>query len=352
MHTRYLAAILSLAFVAMSCSSLASPETAATSGQIVITVVVSPTSESPENTKEPVPPAATAASTGAAAVSHQMEPSTSPGQGKTVFDVESSGTAPEKRAPYGDSLKINRFERPFLQDMTYIPDMDVATYNVSSDSDWYYVSVELIGDNPNNPLGIDYGVEIDLDGDGFGDYIIWAQPPYSKDWTTENVRVYADKNHDTGGKFADRSDAPFNGDGYETLIFDGGAGGDDPDLAWVRIDAGRGATVQFAFKKSLAGSRFMLGVVSDAGLKDVGKMDYGDRFTDAEAGSPEKSEADYPLKALFAVDNVCREGIGFNLTGREPQGCPLATKPTKEPQACPPPPGCKIWDPVACVCNG
>jgi hypothetical protein len=281
-----------------------------------------------------------------------MVPSDAPGQGKTVFDVESSATAPEKRAPYGDSLKINRYERPFLQDMTYVRDMDIVTYNVSSDNDWYYVSVELIGDNPNNSLGIDYGVEIDLDSDGFGDYIVWAQPPYSQDWTTENVRVYADKNHDTGGKFAEKPDVPFEGDGYETLIFNGGAGDKDPDLAWVRINAGPRATVQFAFKKSLGADRFMLGVVSDAGLKDVGKMDYNDRFTEAEAGSPEKSEADYPLKALFAIDNVCRDGIGFRLTGKEPGGCPPPEKPTKTPLACPAPPGCQNWDPVACVCNG
>jgi len=85
----------------------------------------------------------------------------------------------------------------------------------------------------------------------------------------------------------------------------------------------------------------MLGVISDAGLKDVAKLDYVDRFTEAEAGSPVKDKQYYPLKALFAVDNTCREAFGFKPTGDESQLCPRP-EPTKrpkepEPQATPAP---------------
>ena len=66
----------------------------------------------------------------------------------------------------------------------------------------------------------------------------------------------------------------------------------------------------------------MLGVFSDAGLKDVGKLDYVDRFTEAEAGSPVKDKLYYPLGALFAVDNTCQEAFGFEPTGYEPKLCP------------------------------
>jgi hypothetical protein len=38
-----------------------------------------------------------------------------PAPDKMIDDVESSGTGPEGRAPYGDSYKLNRFERPFLK---------------------------------------------------------------------------------------------------------------------------------------------------------------------------------------------------------------------------------------------
>ena len=80
----------------------------------------------------------------------------------------------------------------------------------------------------------------------------------------------------------------------------------------------------------------MLGVLADAGPKDPGKLDYVDRFTAAEAGSSVRDNKYYPLKALFAVDNVCREAFGFTPTGYEPQLCPREAPPaTKKPKATP-----------------
>jgi hypothetical protein len=277
-----------------------------------------------------------------------------------VYDVESQGTAPEKRAPYGDSHNINRFERPFLQDMTYVADLDILTYNVGQDDTWWYVSVQLIGADPNNPLGIHYAVELDLDADGFGDYILWAQPPYSTEWDTVPVQIFQDQNHDTSGISSTKSDAPIDTDGYETLIFDGSLNQPNPDMAFVRMVGGAQAAVQFAFQKSWSGTVFMLGTLADAGLRDVGQLDYVDRFTEAEAGSPVKDKVYYPLKALFAVDNACREAFGFRATGYEPQLCPRA-EPTPRPhntpdspQGCQPPPegcgGVTWYGEPYCVC--
>jgi hypothetical protein len=42
-------------------------------------------------------------------------------------------------------------------------------------------------------------------------------------------------------------------------------------------------------RSAVADDRFIYGVLADGGLKDVGKMDYVDRFTEFEAGSPIKS---------------------------------------------------------------
>lgn len=294
-------------------------------------------------------------------VTHTLFPASAPNS-RLFFDTESSGTAPEKRAPYGDSYDINRLERPFLQDMTYVPDLDVEAFSISSDENWYYVSIRLIGDDPNNSLGIHFGIELDTDRDGFGDFLILAEPTYSEEWTTANVKVYTDANHDSAGISAVKSDAPFTSDGYDSLIFDGGRGeGDDPDMAWVRIHAGPNATVQFAFKKSLTGNIFMFGVLADAGLKDVSQLDYVDRFTEAEAGSPIRGRNTYPLQALYAVDNTCWEVVGFKKTGIEPKVCPPEIPPTREPgdprptdtpvptcpNTCPygqdPYPGCACW---------
>lgn len=256
-------------------------------------------------------------------LSHSLIPSTIIKPGKLINDVVSSGTASEKRAPYGDSYDINRFERPFLQDMTYVADLDIVSFNLAYDEKFFYVSIQLVGTDPNNDLGINYGVELDTNADGFGDMIIIARPPYDVDWSTDNLQIVQDTNRDTGGLSAEKSDAPLPGDGYDEIIFDGGrgAGDEDPDLAWVRVNAGNKATVQFAFKRTWAGARFMYGVIADGGLKSIADMDYVDRFTEEEAGSPVKNEQFYPLKAVYGVDNVCRAVFGFTGTQQEPQRC-------------------------------
>jgi serine/threonine protein kinase len=296
-------------------------------------------------------------------VQHIAYPSRDAKTGSDIFDVYSSDTAAEKRAPYGDSYDINLLERPFLQDMTYVPDLDIKTFSLKQDDDWYYVTLNLIGTDPNNPLGIDYGVDLDEDRDGFGDTLILSSPPYSTDWQTGNVRVLADKNHDSAGKLANKSDAPLSTDGYESLVFDGMQGvGDDIDLAWVRI-AGEGV-IQFAFKRSLAGDAFMFGVLSDAGLKDVTQLDYVDRFTSQEAGSPIRGKENYPLRSLYATDNTCRSPFGFSPTEYEKRLCPKIIIPAAGDNGnndsgvsgCQPPPGgCGEgfywWPDPHCACS-
>jgi hypothetical protein len=314
-------------------------------------VLVLPVQPLDTATGQPTVDTSTPTPTVTPALLHTKTPSNTPGLGALIYDVESSVTAAEKRAPYGDSYDINRLERPFLQDMTYVPDLDITTFNLKQDADWFYVSMGLIGSDPNNPMGINYAVELDTDADGFGDLIILAHPPYTTQWSTDTVQVYEDRNHNTSGLTAEKSDAPITTDGYETLIFNGGRGqGDDPDLAWVRIVAGSEAAVQFAFKTSLGGGSFMYGVLADAGLKDVTKLDYVDRYTEEEAGSPVKDKKYYPLKALFSVDNTCREVYGFKPNGYEPMLCPKdQPKPTKKPGATSPPPVTGCQDPGTCL---
>ncbi|MDP2777438.1 MAG: hypothetical protein Q8O48_07330 [Anaerolineales bacterium] len=284
------------------------------------------------------------------AAQHQIIPVSAP-EASPYPDVVSTDTAPEKRAPYGDTYDLNRLERPFTQDMTYIPDLDIASFSISEDGDWYYVSIGLVGKNPNNSPGINFAVELDTNLDSFGDFLILAEPPYSEEWTADNIKVYADTDRDTAGTSAAKSDAPFSGNGYDKLIHDFTAGvGDDPDLVWVHTNAGQDATVQFAFKKSWAGSTFLFGVLADAGLKDVSRLDYVDRFTEEEAGSPVRSNTYYPLQALFAVDNTCFQAVGFKPTSFEPKICPVIVQPQiVEPpvqpgitpgQPPPPPPTC------------
>jgi hypothetical protein len=317
---------LLLVFIALACNlpsfQAAEPTVSPPATAPAMEEASSPTPEAPATPTEtpsptPEPPTPTIE------VLHSLVPSTIVKPGALILDVVSVDTAIEKRAPYGDSYNANRLERPFTQDMTYVPDLDIVSFNLAYDEKFFYVSIELVGTNPNNEMGINYGVELDIDADGFGDRIIIAYPPYNVNWSTDNLQIVEDTNRDTGGLSAEKAEAPLPGDGYDTVIFDGGRGPNDtdPDLAWVRVNAGNKATVQFAFKKSFAGAAFMYGVIADGGLKSIADLDYVDRFTKEEAGSPVRDQQNYPLKALYGVDNVCREAFGFTGTKQEPQRC-------------------------------
>lgn len=320
---------LVLLFVISSCnlpvndSTPAAEVSPATEAPATSTFTPEPTVEEPTATiaPSPTPEPPTPTKT----IPHSLIPATNIKMGKLINDVTSVDTAAEGRAPYGDLYKANLFERPFLQDMTYVADLDIVSYNLAYDEKFYYISIELVGTNPNNPMGINYAVELDLNRDGFGDYVILASPPHNVNWTTDNVQVFQDTDRDTGGLSAELSDGPLPGNGYDTLIFNGGRGENDTDLdlAWARVNAGDKATVQFAFKKALAGDKFLYGVLADGGPKNVEDLDYVDRFSEEQAGSPVRDEEFFPLKALFGVDNVCREAFGFIGTNQEPQRCKM-----------------------------
>lgn len=273
-------------------------------------------------------------------INHVLTPPDQPAAGSYNYDVPSDGTASEHRAPYGDAYRINLFERPFTKSvMDYLPELDIVTFRLTADADWYYVSVEMTGGDMNSQVGANYGVEIDPDHDGFGDYLIWTHPLYTTAWTTDTVQVYKDTNHDTGGLSAEQSDAVFSGDGFDTVIFDPAQGlGADPDLAWVRLDPHIASSIQFAFKRSLAGSAFMWGAWADAGLKDPSQFNYNDRFKEPDAGSPETSETYYPIQAIAQVDDTCWAAVGFKPTGFEPHLCPPPDiTPTHQPKDAPTP---------------
>jgi len=349
-RTRILSAFLALVVAALACN-VPGPTPAATPMVIVVTATGQPPAPPPlETFTAPAP-----ASTLPPVITHILYPAEAQPPESTFVDVDSLGTAPEHRAPYGDSYKINRFERPFTATvMDYLPEVDIHYFTITGDANWFYVGIEVIGLNPQtNNLTADYGVEFDLDRDGHGDYLVWAKAPYTTSWKTDGVSVLTDTNNDVGGPSPERSDAPFNGNGYDSTIFSSGQGA-DPDLAWVRIDPRMPTRVQFAIKRTLPGDAFMWGVWADLGLRDPSKFSYNDAFTETQAGSPERSETEfYPIKAVYAVDNTCREAVGFRTTGYEPLLCPR-----EEPTAAPRTPqvGCvnpgQYHDAASCTAAG
>jgi hypothetical protein len=66
---------------------------------------------------------------------------------------------------------------------------------------------------------------------------------------------------------------------------------------------------------------FLWGAWADDGVNNPAFLDYSDHFSAQEAGSPIQADAEYPVKALAAVDNTCRMYFGFSPTGSEPGIC-------------------------------
>ena len=288
-----------------------------------------------ENTPEPSEQAAvTENPTATVQIIHNVMPS-EPGVSResSMTDADTSSHAAEKRAAAGENFSASFIERPFnSQTMdVYYPELDILQSWLNLDSTWVYTMIRVAGSDTNGALGGSYGVEFDLDMDGRGDYLVFAKNPVST-WSVDGVEVWQDTNNDVGHSVPRVTDPPQGGDGYETRLFFAGQG-NDPDLAWARIDPTNPQVAQIALKYSAIGNdgAFMWGAWTQDTFHPEW-FDYNDHFTINEAGSPLTSQSQYyPLKALAAVDNTCRWVFGFPPTGTEPGLCSLPATPTPMP---------------------
>ena len=266
-----------------------------------------------------------------------------------IKDVSSAAYSSEKRAVAGDTYKGNFYERPFTaSSMNYLPDVDIQVGSMSSDSNFLYFFIELEGVNSDTGnLVASYGVELDTDTDGRGEYSVWALNPTGSTWTNTNVTVYQDNNGSVGGNDPILQDLN-NGDGYETIVPNDGA-----EAAWVRVDPAAAYIVQIAIHRNLVGSpvKMLWGVLADNGHKNPGLFDYDDHFSYDDAGSPYPGYY-YPLKEVASLDNTCRRPWGFALTTHKANSCWSYAKPeaTSAPGVTPKP-GCTSCNQSAACCS-
>lgn len=240
----------------------------------------------------------------------------------TLFDANSSKTADKKYTTVGENYLGGLFERPFsAEKMEYRADLDIQKAEIFSDTSYYYVTILLNNYDPQNSAALMYGVEIDNDIDGRGDFLVWVQAPKTSQWSTDGVKVLTDNNGDVGAKTVLNSDAPSSGDGFDLTLFP--AEKADPGLAWSRMAPNAPTAIQIAFKPDLIGKvkSFSWGAWADGGQMNPAMFDYNDVFTLEAAGSPLDKNKDYPLKKLFLVDNTCRGLFGRAATGAEPGLC-------------------------------
>lgn len=245
-----------------------------------------------------------------------------------AHDHEESTTFDKKNVIGGDEFIKNQFERPFTaNEMTYLPDLDIVDFGITSDDQFFYIKIVLAGlDLESQSVTGAYGVEIDRNVDGRAEIMVAALPPYSDEFTADNVVVLVDKDGDIGGPRATRPDEGFNGNGYDGVIFDLSQNihPDDPDLAWVRVIEGDKPAIEIAYRKWIfkdGNESFMWNVWASGNDVNPASFNVHDSISEAQAGSPNKGNANYPIRDLAEFDNSCRVPLGFEAAGNEPLGC-------------------------------
>jgi len=343
LHSRLALVLVTLLAAALACTlpgaaptptvdnSLMLAQTAAAQATIDATTFQASQPGTPGETLVPPPPEATFTPT--PTITHLIRPDDpGPYVDWYVTDISSEILAPEHRS-IGDNYNWSDYERPFTTEvMDYQPYLDITRGELRVIAPWMYVTIFVV-DPPPADAAATYAVEIDLDIDGGGDWLITAALPLTTEWTTDGVRVYHDDNDDVGGPNHLRADPqPQPTDGYDELVFDQGVG-DDPDAAWARMAPGNPDRIQIAFKHSIIAldTHLLWGVWADGLVNQPGWFDYNDHFTIQEAGSPLSNSDDYPLQAFASADNTCRGAYDFVPTDPLPGLCALPPTPTPLP---------------------
>ncbi len=260
---------------------------------------------------------------------------------RTLQDSDASLRAYENRVLSGDNFLQNLYERPFTSvDMVYQPDLDIRTVDFAEDEQFFYFTITLGGMNPDE-WGLNglYGIEFDRTLTGRGDLFVRTTAPAGNEWSAETISILTDENGDVGGPQPLIPDTGFSGSGYDG---ERELGGEESALA--RISPDELLAIQIAVSKALLDNpeEFTWGAWADNGLRDFGMYDYHDNFGLSEAGSPFRGNEDYPIDAIYNLDNTCRLPYGSQQIGSTIPGVcvslpPVEEKEEKTPLVCEPP---------------
>ncbi len=318
-----------LAVLAAACGAPAAPQTE-----------IEPVSDIPAATEAPVSAPPTAIPVEEDVIEHTVIPVHLPAASSGVAaDFDSSKVLENGSLVGGDRFTFGRLERPFnayAMDV-YYPEIDIIRTEVFQDDVWIYarLSIKDLGASGSKTAG--YAVEFDTTLNGRGNWLVLSAKPLSTDWGVNGVQIYTDANGDVGGASPYKTDDPLpNDDGFETLVFDQGAGGDS-DAAWARISPDDPDVIEFAIKRAALENptRFMVNMWAGYSL-DPGMFDINDRYTHEQAGAADAGlEFFYPIKEVAEVDNSCRIPVGFQPTGNEPGLCATPSQVANEEGSAP-----------------
>lgn len=247
---------------------------------------------------------------------------------QTVWDQVDEKTAPQKQAFGGDDYRTGKYERPFDQAMNYLPLVDLVSVQLNrEDPLWIYVLFKVDRPFTDDPdMEVNYAIELDTDLNNRGDYLIVTGRPRSTEWSTDTLLVLNNPDMNIGGELPVVPDISLSeGRGYYNEIFNNGTGADS-DLAWSRLSKTDPTVAEIAFKNTLTGGgngTFIWLPWANTGVPDWSKFEFNDHIYFTEAGYPLKEDAqNYPVKALWGVDNTCRIPSGFTPKGTMPGLCP------------------------------
>jgi hypothetical protein len=255
---------------------------------------------------------------------------------RTLEDSNSSYFASERRITQGENFLNGVFERPFTsKDMFYRPDLDIINVDFAPGDRYLFFTIHLYGENiQEGGLRGTYSIEFDRDLNKRGDLLVTVTNP-SEEWSMDNVIVYGIEKRNVDNQDQAKADTGFVGNGYDVTIEM-----HDVINAFSRIDPEDKNSIQFAISYSLIGTpeRFLWGAWADGGLVDPTRYSYNKVMDLAAAGSPYHGK-DYPLKALYNLDNTCKLPFGMDQAGDYPGMCKIGIPPSvaKTPQAKSPP---------------
>ncbi len=260
-------------------------------------------------------------------------PTAGTGREQVIHDQVNKSTAEQKRAFGGEQYSTGRFERPFDQEMTYLPYLDIVKSTMQrEDKDFIYVTLQLaapVSESADKPAR--YGLTLDPNLDGRSEFLILAQKPVNSEWTVTGVDVW-ESSSASKPLASENGPIPVTGsNGYEVNLFSSGKG-TQTGLAWVRLSPDKPDTVEIAFLNSMIGgekSRFVWRPVTDGADYASTVYDLNVSYTIEQAGSPLGDSTFYPLKEVFAVDSTCRVASGYTASGNEPGLCPLPAAPDR-----------------------
>ncbi len=234
-------------------------------------------------------------------------------------DSDASLRAYEKRTVSGDNILNNLFERPFTsEEMDYQPDLNILNAVISSDEDFYYFTLILDGVDPiSGSLTGAYGIEFDRTQTGRGDLLVWVKE-LDTEWSMRGLTVYYNDNDRVGGTKPIVAEEGYEEPGYtDTLTMEG------DKVAWAKLSPEQPSILFIAVSRALLDDpeAFLWNAWADGGVQDPALFDYDDHFGPGAAGSPINTDADYPLKALYSLDNTCRQAYGSGIASDVPGAC-------------------------------